>query len=259
MNTFVSKIHNTLDKIRFFATKYKVKPERSGGYVDNQKPKEDTEMKEHKLEQFLQDPEADLGTGLLATRGLGFCFTLKQPHRWGKTEEGISILPFGGIGGKLEPNELPGASLHREAIEEVGSDVSITDHRGNKTILMGPESIEKISLATDLTNEPLPIIIFRSPRAEVGRKPFTNVLIYAGKFTSGEIRPIDDPALIELGADLLLQLAGNPMSVKEFQEAGGKITSRINLPDDGILKPIGTAIAAARCLKAGLLTPRILD
>lgn len=258
MNLFTSKIRQILDKIRILAIGYKIKPERSGEHIDNQKPKEDTEMKAYKLEQFLQDPQADLGTGLLATRGFGFCFALKQPHRWGKTEEGL-LLPFGGIGGKLEEGELPAASLHREAIEEVGSDVDITDHLGNETILMDSESIEKISLATDLTNEPLPIIIFRSPRAEAGRKSFTNVLIYAGRFTSGEIRPIDDPALIELKADLLLQLAENPVSVKEFQEAGGKITSRINLPDDGILKPIGTAIAVARCLKAGLLTSRILD
>jgi 8-oxo-dGTP pyrophosphatase MutT (NUDIX family) len=219
---------------------------------------EDTEMKEYKLEQFLQDPEADLGTGLLVTRGFGFCFTLKQPHRWGKTEEGIPILSFGGIGGKLEPNELPGASLHREAIEEVGSDVKITEH-GNDAILMDSDSIQKISLTTELPNEPLPIIIFRSPRAEAGRKPFTNVLIYTGKFTSSEIRPIDDPALIELDAELLLRLAEKPISVREFRQAGGKITSRIELPDEGILKPIGTAIAAARCLKTGVITSRILE
>jgi len=259
MNLFISKIHDILDKIRLFAIKYKVNPERSGEHIDDQKPKEDTEMKEYKLEQFLQDPDADIGTGLLATRDFGFCFTLKQPHRWGKTEEGTPVLPFGGIGGKLEPNELPGASLHREAIEEVGSDVNIANRRGNETILMDSKSIEKISLATDLPDEPLPIIIFRSPRTEAGRKPFTNVLIYTGRFTSSEIRPIDDPAIIELSTDLLLQLAKKPMSVKEFQEAGGKITSRIDLPDDGILKPIGTAIATAYCLKAGLLTSRILD
>ncbi|HQL52986.1 MAG: hypothetical protein ACOXZY_03920 [Patescibacteria group bacterium] len=259
MNSFISKIQYIFDKICLFVMKYKFKPECSGENIDNQKFKEDIEMKEYKLEQFLQDSEADLGTGLLATRGFGFCFTLKQCHRWSKTEEGNLILPFGGIGGKLELNELPGASLHREAIEEVGSDVDIICHRGNATILMDSESIEKISLATELSNEPLPIIIFRSPRAEAGRKPFTNVLIYTGKFISSEIRPIDDPALIELDTNLLLQLAEKPMSVKEFKKAGGKITSRIDLPDDGILKPIGTAIAAARCLKAGLLTSQILD
>src|SRR3989338_4400218 len=125
-------------------------------------------MKKRKLEQFLKDSQADLGTGLLATRGFGFCFTLKQPHRWGKTEEGFQTLPFGGIGGKLEQGELPAASLHREAIEEVGSDVKIAEH-DNETILMDSDSIEKISLATDLPNEPLPIIIFRSSRAEAGR------------------------------------------------------------------------------------------
>lgn len=214
-------------------------------------------MKNYRLKQFLTDPQADVGTGLLATRGFGFCFTLKQPHRWGKTEEGFPLLPFGGIGGKLEQNELPAASLHREAMEEVGSDVEIAEH-GSESILMDSDSIQKISLATDLPNEPLPVIIFRSPRAEAGRKSFTNVLIYAGKFISSEIRPIDDPALIELGAELILRLAEKPMSVKEFQQAGGKITSRIELPENGILKPIGTAFAAARCLKAGVITPTIL-
>lgn len=214
-------------------------------------------MKEYKLEQFLQDPEADLGTGLLATRGFGFCFTLKQPHRWGETGEGFPLLPFGGIGGKLEKGELPAASLHREVIEEVGLDVEIAEH-GDETILVDSDSIQKIFLTTDLPNEPLPIIIFRSPRAEAGRKPFTNVLIYAGKFTSNEIKPIDDPALIELDAELLLRLAEEPMSVKGLQQAGGKITSRIELPDDGMLKPIGTAIAAVRCLKAGAITSQIL-
>lgn len=91
-------------------------------------------------------------------------------------------------------------------------------------------------------------------KAEAGRKPFTNVLIYAGRFTSSKIRPIDDPALIELRTELLLRLSEKPISVKEFQQEGGKITSRIELPDNGFLKPIGTAVAIARCLRAGIIT-----
>lgn len=212
-------------------------------------------MKSYKLEQFLEDPMADIGTGLLVTRGFGFCFTLKQPHRWGKTEDDSLLLPFGGIGGKLEKLELPATSLHRESIEEVESDVEIIEH-GNEVVLMDSDSIEKIFLSTDLPNEPLPIIIFRSPRAEARRKPFTNVLIYAGKFISNEIKPTDDPAIIELDAELLLRLADNPMSISEFYKAGGKITSKIELPDNGFLKPIGTAIAIARCLKAGIISSK---
>lgn len=209
-------------------------------------------MNSYTLEQFLSDSQADVGTGLLVTRGHGFCFTLKPPHRWGQTESKLPSLPFGGIGGKLEKGELPVASLHREALEEVGSDVMITGGDSG-FILMDSESIERISLRTDLRDESLPIIIFRSARAEAGRKPFTNVLIYAGRFTSDDIRPVDDPALIELDEQLLLELVEKPMSVKDFQHMGGRITSRINLPSDGILKPIGTAIALARCLKAGLI------
>ena len=205
-----------------------------------------------KFEQIINDPHVDNGTGLLVTRGFGFCFTLKQPQRWGKTDDGSPSLPFGGIGGKLEPGELPAASLHREALEEVGSDVEIIDNKG-EVIMMDADSINKIILSTDIPNEPLPSIIFRSPRAEPGRKPITNVLIYFGKFTSADIKPLDDPALIELDQKLLLAMVDKPMTVKEFQQAGGKITSRIELPENGVLKPIGTAVAAARCMKAGLI------
>ena len=209
-------------------------------------------MKKYKLERFLQDPQTDVGTGLLVTRGFGFCFTLKEPSRWGRTQDGTPQLIFGGIGGKLEQNELPGASLHRETMEEVGSDVKIAKYNG-KTIFMDSDSIEEISLSTDIPDEPLPSIIFRSPRGEAGRKPFTNVLIYVGEFASHDICPIDDPAIIELDENLLLRLAEESISLEKFKQAGGKITSRIELPDYGILKPIGTAIAVVRCLKIGMV------
>lgn len=215
-------------------------------------------MEKYQLEKFLRDPKADIGTGILVSRGFGFCFVLKHPHRWSKNEKGVPILPFGGIGGKLEKNELPSECVHREAIEEVGSDVEIIEI-GKKAILIDQKTIQKIFLSTFLKEEPLPIIIFRTPRAEVGRKPFTNVLIYLARFISKEIRPIDDPALIELNSDLLIKMLDNPMTVEEFQKVGGKITSRIDLPKNGILKPIGTALAAARCLKEGFINQKIIS
>lgn len=215
-------------------------------------------MKKIKFETFLEDSAVDLGTGLLASRGDGFCFTLKQPHRWGKDSDGKQILPFGGIGGKLERNELPGASLHRESLEEVDSDVNIFSSSGS-CMYMTPNNSEIISLVTDLPQEPLPIIIFRLPRAEAGRKPYTNILIYIGRFTSDSIRPKDDPALIELAPELLLRLMNRPTSIATFQELGGKITSSIEIPSNGILKPIGTAVAAARCIGDTLLFDKVLS
>jgi 8-oxo-dGTP pyrophosphatase MutT (NUDIX family) len=200
------------------------------------------------LEDFLNDPNSDVGTGLLITRGHGFCFTLKQPHRWGKTPEGIILLPFGGIGGKLEKNELPSHSLHREAKEEVGSDVEIISSNG-ETILISNEKIEKIYLSTKLEREPLPWIIYKSPKAEPGRKPFTNVLIYGGIFLSNQIFPLDDPAILEIGPELLIEIAEKPTSLKEFCQKGGRMISRIEIPSNGILKPIGTAKALYLCLK----------
>lgn len=214
-------------------------------------------MKEYKLEQFLADKDSDVGSGLLANRGHGFCFVLKAPHRWEKEGDGLTRLPFGGIGGKLERGESPAASLHRESLEEVGSDVKITEH-GDGSILIDSGSVTRISLSTELPDELLPAIIFRSPRAEFGRKPYTNVLIYTGKFTSDSINPIDDPAIIEMTAELLLQLSAKSTTVEEFQRLGGRVTSRIDLPKDGILKPIGTAIATTLCLREGIIDTQIL-
>lgn len=204
------------------------------------------------LEDFISDPQADVGTGLVTTRNSGlFCFTLKQKSRWGLDSiTQACILPFGGIGGKVEAGELPAASLHRECIEEVGVDLKISESP-DSTLLIDAEKIQEISLTTRIENEPLPRVIFRSPRAESARKPFTNVLIYEGVFLSKEITPIDDPALIELSAELLIQLAKEPMPVCNFKQAGGLITSRIEIPHNGLLKPIGTAFALAKCLESG--------
>lgn len=207
----------------------------------------------YKFEQFLEDPQADSGTGMLIMNGLNFCFTLKQPHRWGRTEAGDILLPFGGIGGKIEKNESPLASLHREALEEVSSDVKVIGS-GGRCIMIDQQSLQVINLYSELSNEPLPEIIFRSPRAEIGRKPFTNVLIYRAAFVSDRISPLDDPAILEIDQQLLVQLVDTPMTVAEFKRCGGKINSKINLPEAGLFQPVGTALAIARCLRAGLIT-----
>ncbi|MEI6191065.1 MAG: NUDIX domain-containing protein [bacterium] len=204
-----------------------------------------------KLEELLNDYNSDYSTGLLIDRGVGFCFTIKKTDRW-IFEKNNTYIPFGGIGGKIEANESPTVALHRESLEEVGSDVIIKSNK-SKLILVTNNEIERVNLSTDILGEPLPLIIYKSPHAEIDRKPFTNVIIYSGEFTSNDIQPMDEPAIIEINRDLLLRVVDEKITIKDFKLAGGKIDSRIELPEDGILKPVGTAIATAICIKKGLI------
>ena len=54
---------------------------------------------------FIRDPKADLSVATLAMVEDNLCFVFQPRSRWGKNELGQITLPFGGIGGKVEPAE----------------------------------------------------------------------------------------------------------------------------------------------------------
>lgn len=213
-------------------------------------------QKSYNFREFLLDPRVDITTGVIVSREGRFHFVLLQSGQWKKDEKGRLIMPFVGIGGRVKGGESPIEAVHREAVEEVGVDVKILGQR-ETIILMNLERIVKIKVKP--WKEELPLIVFRMSSQQPDRKPIINVLIYAAKFTPGEIKPLDNPAIIELDTKLLMNTLKEPMSLEKFRAYGGKIISRIELPENGFLKPIGTAYAVGICLQRKIIDKKFLS
>ena len=195
------------------------------------------------VEDFLTQEDTDMSVAMLAMVRNKFCFVIQPPNRWGKTADGRDILFFGGIGGKLEGAEGLMAALRREAKEEIGCDIEVisTANTCNLPIITKENIDFKQASATAQT--PLPLCIFQNKRSEPGRKSTTNVFIYQADIKSVEkMQPLDNPAIILLPPETLYQME-NGMDIAQALREGAEIFSKIDLPDNAVLKPTPTPTA----------------
>lgn len=205
---------------------------------------------ENRIQESAATGKCDIGTGLIAYDNNQLVFTIKQPSRWQKNSEGAYLVAFGGIGGKLEIGETWIDCLQREAMEEVGSQVRIlkpeqlpfyVDPDGNTTELEVDEAHEYT----------LPLFIFENRRSEDGRPPSTFVVVYEGRFqNTNTLYPLNDPAILWVTSEVLSRMSMGQLSIHpaELTSEQGCITSKIQLPENGVLQPVGTAAVWGKIL-----------
>lgn len=194
------------------------------------------------IENFIQAEDTDISVAMVAAINDKYCFTLQPQDRWGKDKNKNDILYFGGIGGKVKPQETLLEALRREAKEEIGCSFNLLPTLGQGTPFITKEQLE-IQQITATTQNPLPAFIFQNKRSEIGRKNYTNVFVYKAELTKKDnMQPLDNPAIILIPKQILYDME-NGMPIATAQKKGIEIISKIQIPQNGILTPTPTPLA----------------
>ena len=194
------------------------------------------------IEDILNENDTDISVAMLTKIKDKFCFVIQPQNRWGKSEDGSDILFFGGIGGKVKAGESLIEALHRESLEEIGCDFTLLENHEKSITWVTKETVERKNIYPSDKN-PLPHLIFQNRRSEPGRKSKTNVFIYDTILKNNfEMQPIDNPAII-LIPEMTLYEMENGMNIQEALQKGVEIIAKIDIPQEGILKPTPTPMA----------------
>lgn len=194
------------------------------------------------IEDILNENDTDISVAMLTKIKDKFCFVIQPQNRWGKSEDGSDILFFGGIGGKVKAGESLIEALHRESLEEIGCDFTLLENHEKSIPWVTKETVERKNIYPSDKN-PLPYLIFQNRRSEPGRKSKTNVFIYDTILKNNfEMQPIDNPAII-LIPEMTLYEMENGMNIQEALQKGVEIIAKIDIPQEGILKPTPTPMA----------------
>jgi 8-oxo-dGTP pyrophosphatase MutT (NUDIX family) len=172
-----------------------------------------------------------------------FLFVVQEQNEWQNDTQGGLMVPFGGIGGKVEDGENLYEALEREFQEEVATSVQAVSSPFNTALFVRNE-LQLIQSNELMTLPVRPLFVCLNPYDRPGHKSQTNIFAFACTIPIEDIRPGDNPAVIAVSRSLLKRLVTEVMTVREAEEAGLRILAGIRPPPDAIFM----ALPTPRCL-----------
>lgn len=181
-----------------------------------------------KIKDFIMK-DAKYGNGLIIKWHDKLLFAIGKKDFW-KKDNGRTIVTYTAVGGNLEQGESFIESSHREALEELGTDIEIIS--SDNTILFNFESRKKKYI--NLEEKIKPAIIYYKILQSQDK---LSVCTYLAQLKGNPKPSMEVPALLLLKENQLLK--NNTLS--ELLKNGAEIIEQTNIPRNSTMKPFGSA------------------
>ena len=158
---------------------------------------------------------------------------VQKSHKWDTGTEQTPVIGLGCIGGSLEGDETVIEGLKRECMEEIGC--GITLRSADRTIDISPAGM-RVHSKIDF-NDLRPVMIWEDTGPDL--IPGEKVIVFYGQ-TFGDPHPIDLPAILLIPLTLISKISTGICRVEDALNEGAKLNSRIDIPLEALLRPVGT-------------------
>ena len=179
--------------------------------------------------QDLLGASTRFGNGVIIHYRGRLLFAVGKEAFW-KTEDGALTITYTGVGGKLEQGEGFVESTHREAVEELGTEVCLLSAK--TTLVYDFDAHTKYFVAL---HDPVnPAIVYTKTLNE---RDTLGVCTYLATL-NGEPKPSREvPALLLLSEEQLSE----DITLTKLLENGALIIEQRPIPRNAVMKPFGTA------------------
>lgn len=173
-----------------------------------------------------------VGASIILQYNDRFIFEIQKKHKWRKNNNGIYQIGVGCIGGNIENGETPHETLHREAMEEIGSKISIFHIEKPFTV----DSSFNVSFLSD--SEYSSNIFFYWHGTKETYLQNRICTFWCGAL--GEPYPDDIPGILITHLNTLFTTFETNQTLESILCRGAVLKAKEEIPREAIIFPVGT-------------------